>query len=134
MRCSVTPDMVTELKPNEVFVFGSNAQGKHGAGAAKAALQWGAVMGEGFGLHGQTYAIDTMSGLEAMPEQLEGLWRYASTNPEKLFLVTALGCGIAGHKPEEIASIHAVKKLSWLDNVSLPQSFIDVLTKDNNND
>lgn len=127
-RCGITPDYISYLGPEEVFVFGSNAQGNHAGGAARQAVQWGAVIGEGFGLHGQTWAIDTMSGLEAIPEQVEALYRYAITNPDKHFLITALGCGIAGHTPQDIANISAVKKLSWLENVSLPQSFIDILT------
>ena len=127
MRCGVTPDMVTELRPNEVFVFGSNQSAVHGAGAAKSALAWGAVMGEGFGLHGQTYAIDTMSGLDEIPEQLDSLWRFAVAKPDKHLLITALGCGIAGHNPDDICTIWAMKKLAKLPNVSLPQSFINVL-------
>ena len=58
-----TPDRISELKENEIFVFGSNLAGAHGGGAARFAYErFGAVWGEGMGLHGQTYAIPTMQG------------------------------------------------------------------------
>ena len=61
MNTRITPNHITELKPNEIFVFGSNLQGYHGGGAARLAMnQWGAVWGQGTGLQGQTYAIPTM--------------------------------------------------------------------------
>ena len=63
MNTRITPNHITELKPNEIFVFGSNLQGYHGGGAARLAMnQWGAVWGQGTGLQGQTYAIPTMQG------------------------------------------------------------------------
>ena len=58
----ITPQWITLLQPDEVFVFGSNLQGLHAGGAAKLAMQWGAVWGKGVGLQGQTYAIPTMQG------------------------------------------------------------------------
>lgn len=125
MRCSVTPEMITGLQPNEVFVFGSNNHGEHGAGAAKAAIAWGAVMGKGFGLHGQTYAIDTMSGLFTIATQIPRLMKEVLHYPRKHFLITPLGCGIAGHMSEEVAPLF--DDFLDLPNVSLPQSFIDVL-------
>ena len=58
-----TPDRISELKENEIFVFGSNLAGAHGDGAARLAYnRFGAVWGEGVGLHGKTYAIPTMQG------------------------------------------------------------------------
>ncbi len=54
--------MITKLADNEMFVFGSNLQGMHYGGAARLALKWGAIIGQGVGLQGQTYAIPTMSG------------------------------------------------------------------------
>ena len=62
-RPDFTPDMISELKADEVFVFGSNLEGMHGGGAAFAAWKkFGAVMGCGVGLRGQSYAIPTMQG------------------------------------------------------------------------
>lgn len=58
-----TPERITELKANEVFVFGSNLAGAHAGGAARVALdKFGAVWGQGVGLQGQSYAIPTMQG------------------------------------------------------------------------
>ena len=58
-----TPERISELKENEIFVFGSNLAGAHGGGAARLAYnRFGAVWGEGVGLHGKTYAIPTMQG------------------------------------------------------------------------
>ena len=47
--------LVENLGENEIFVFGSNEAGRHGAGAAKLALRWGAKRGQGIGLQGKTY-------------------------------------------------------------------------------
>ena len=58
-----TPDRISELKENEIFVFGSNLAGSHGGGAARFAYnRFGAVWGLGTGIQGQTYAIPTMQG------------------------------------------------------------------------
>jgi len=59
----ITPEYITELKPNEIFVFGSNLAGAHGGGAARVARnKFGAIWGQGVGLQGQSYAIPTMHG------------------------------------------------------------------------
>jgi hypothetical protein len=107
-----------------VFVFGSNAAGIHGAGAARAALDhFGAVMGEGHGLHGQSYAIDTMSGLDALRGEVEVFIRFATERPGLTFLLTPIGCGIAGYTPGEIAPLLADAP----ENIILPRSFTEVL-------
>lgn len=81
-----TPKVVVDLLPNEVFVFGSNAAGLHGGGAALIAHQrFGAVWGEGRGHHGQTYAIDTMSGLEVIATEASAFISYAAAHPELRF-------------------------------------------------
>jgi hypothetical protein len=68
----ITPDRITALEANEVFVFGSNAEGHHGGGAALIAHRdFGAVWGEGHGHHGRTYAIDTMSGLDVLAAEAQ---------------------------------------------------------------
>lgn len=110
----------TELKPNEVFVFGSNATGQHGAGAARFAFdRFGAVWGEGHGLHGQSYAIDTMSGMGTVRAEVAGFLVFATEHPELRFLVTAVGCGIAGYSPAEIAPLFSGSP----HNVVLPAEF-----------
>ena len=80
----VTPDVITRLAPNEIFVFGSNEQGLHYGGAAKAALDnFGAIMGQGNGLQGKSYAIPSMSGLDVMREYVEEFCEFAKAHPEK---------------------------------------------------
>lgn len=125
-----SPANITSLQPNEVFVFGANERGIHGAGAAKLALQWGAKMGSD-GLMGQTYGICTKDkDIKTLPlsriEQYvsEFLWE-AETRPQLTFLVTEIGCGLAGLTPEMIAPMFR----NAPDNVRLPQRFIDILTK-----
>lgn len=91
---------------NMVFVFGSNSMGNHGAGAAKTALDhYGAVMGEGNGLHGNSYAIDTMSGWNHLVDNVNEFINYAKANPRMSFYVTPIGCGIAGYNTYDIAPL-----------------------------
>jgi len=112
--------MITSLAPDEVFVFGSNASGSHGAGAALLAWErFGAVWGEGHGLHGQSYGIDTMSGLPVIEREVAEFLEFARAHPELRFLVTAIGCGIAGYQPHQIAPLFAGSPT----NVELPDRF-----------
>ncbi|MCI5680896.1 MAG: ADP-ribosylglycohydrolase family protein [Bacteroidales bacterium] len=123
----ITPHHIAQLKPNEVFVFGSNAQGMHyGGAAAFAVAHFGAVMGNGEGMQGQTYAIPTMEGLDNLRPAVERFIEFAKAHTEQIFLVTPIGCGIAGYEPEDIAPMFA--EALPLANVYLPQSFIKVLT------
>ena len=122
----ITPDMITRLAPNEVFVFGSNEQGLHYGGAAKAALEnFGAIMGQGVGLQGKSYAIPSMSGLEVMGEYVKQFCDFAKAHPEKRFLVTPIGCGIAGYPIDEVAPLFECCR--DVENVTLPASFWDFL-------
>ncbi len=112
--------MITELAPDELFVFGSNANGFHGGGAARLAFEkFGAVWGEGHGNHGQSYAIDTMSGLDVLAEEAETFTAYAESHPELTFLLTPVGCGIAGYTPDQVAPLFA----GVPSNVVLPEEF-----------
>lgn len=121
------PNSITELKPNEIFVFGSNLSGAHGGGAARYAYEkFGAIWGEGVGLHGQTYAIPTMQGgVETIKPYVDQFIAYAMQHPELTFLVTRIGCGIAGFTDEEIAPLFNAAML--VDNILLPGSFVKVL-------
>ena len=121
------PNSITELKPGEIFVFGSNLAGKHGGGAAWYAYQkFGAVWGEGVGLHGQTYAIPTMQGgVETIKPYVDQFVAFAMQHPELTFLVTRIGCGIAGFTDEEIAPLFKAAML--VDNILLPGSFCKIL-------
>lgn len=115
-----TPELVSELDPDDVFVFGSNAGGLHGGGAARIAHErFGAVWGEGHGRHGQTYAIDTMSGLETLSREAGDFVAYASAHPELRFLLTPVGCGIAGYTPAQVAPLFA----GIPANVTVPAAF-----------
>ena len=105
----ITSNWIQELKPNEIFVFGSNLEGKHGGGAALLAYRkWGAVWGQGAGLQGQTYGIPT-----------------TKAHPEYIFLVTEIGCGIAGFKPAEIAPLF--QDAIPVGNIYLPERFWQIL-------
>lgn len=123
-RPSYTPEQLSELKYDEVFVFGSNLLGKHGGGAARVARElFGAVMGQGVGLQGQSYAIPTMQGgVETIRPYVDDFIAFAKEHTELFFYVTRIGCGIAGFKDEEMAPLF--KDAQQLENVCLPESFI----------
>jgi hypothetical protein len=119
----IAPNNINSLKNNEIFVFGSNLEGMHGGGAARAAVtKFGAVMGQGVGLQGQSYAIPTMQGgVETIRPYVDEFINFAKGHPELTFLVTRIGCGIAGFDDQEIAPlfISAVN----VPNIHLPLSF-----------
>lgn len=127
VRSEFTPEGINALKPDEVFVFGSNLSGHHGGGAARAALnKFGAVWGQGVGLQGQSYAIPTMQGgVETIMPYVDQFIAFAKEHSELFFYVTRIGCGIAGFQDEEIAPLF--KKAVSLNNVCLPKSFIQVI-------
>jgi len=123
------PDNITTLRPDEVFVFGSNLQGMHAGGAARVALDcFGAVWGVGVGIQGQSYAIPTMhGGVEAIRPYVDQFVQYAREHSHQTFLVTRVGCGIAGFDDAEIAPLFTLAM--DLPNVLLPQSFVQVLQR-----
>ncbi len=126
-KTEFTPDMIMSLKPNEIFVFGSNLQGFHGGGAARIAFEkFGAIWGKGVGIQGQCYAIPTMhGGVQTIKPYVDDFIDYAKTHAEFKFLVTRIGCGIAGFHDKDIAPLFA-NALS-ISNIILPQSFVEVL-------
>ena len=114
--------MITELKSEEVFVFGSNIAGAHMAGAARTAYEkFGAVWGVGAGLMGQSYAIPTMGGLLEMQLYINQFIEIAKLLPNKRFLVTKLGCGIAGHSEDVVKPMFS----NVPSNVILPKDWVD---------
>jgi hypothetical protein len=118
----VASDRIAELGSNEVFVFGSNIHGSHGGGAARYAMQrFGAVWGQGEGLQGRSYAIPTMEGLQSMTEAVGRFIHFATSHPELHFLVTRIGCGIAGYRDRDVAPLF--RQCIELQNVSLPAGF-----------
>lgn len=117
-----------------IFVFGSNEQGIHGAGAAKYAFEeHGAIRGQGKGLQGNSYAIPTkrtpwepLSLTEIEPHVSEFL-QFARDNPELQFNVAAIGTGHGGHTIQGIAPMF--KDALELPNVHLPNNFQMYLEK-----
>ena len=143
-----TPENITELKPTEIFVFGSNFLGHHSGGAAKVAHEkFGAVWGVGYGHTGQCFAIPTLkvgasSGsleklfLGDIANLIDGFMTYAEYNPDLTFYFTKIGLGIAGYQLEDIAEI---VMLVWINeefykryipsNVILPKEFVEFAEK-----
>ncbi len=123
----VSPDFISDLKANEVFVFGSNLDGAHGGGAAKIARErFGAIWGQGVGLQGQSYGIPTMhGGVEEIKPYVDEFIEFARSRPELTFLVTRVGCGIAGFHDSEMAPLFA--EAVSIPNIHLPESFWKVL-------
>ena len=124
-RPQYTPNAIDSLKEDEVFVFGSNLKGMHGGGAAYAAYKkFGAVMGQGVGLQGQSYAIPTMQGgVETIKPYVDEFIEFAKQHKELFFYVTRIGCGIAGFKDEEIAPLFAAA--IDVENIILPKDFVE---------
>lgn len=123
------PDRIAELRDDEIFVFGSNLAGMHGGGAARMACRcFGAVWGQGVGLQGQSYAIPTMQGgVETIRPYVDEFIDFARRHSHLKFLVTEIGCGIAGFTPEEIAPLFAAAVS--VENIWLPARFWEVLTR-----
>ena len=116
----------------EIFVFGSNLAGRHGAGAAKYAYDnHKAIYGIGVGLQGDSYGIPTKDQniqtlpLETIRLYVEQFIEFARLTPDLLFNVTAIGCGLAGYNPSQIAPMFS--SASGLSNVRLPEEFKKVL-------
>ena len=123
-RPDYTPERISELKADEIFVFGSNLAGMHGGGAAWFAFRkFGAVMGCGVGLQGQSYAIPTMQGgVDTIKPYVDEFIDFAKVHPELFFYVTRIGCGIAGFTDAEIAPLF--RDAVGVDNICLPESFL----------
>ena len=131
-KFGITLENVTELKTNEVFVFGSNLAGNHLAGAAKLANEkFGAELGIAEGLTGQCYAFPTLTEklnkreISDLQQSTNALLQFVNENKDKYFIITEVGCGIAGYSHEEIAPLF--KAFFPLANVSLPLSFLEII-------
>ncbi len=133
MSREYTPENITDLGPDDIFVFGSNLQGSHGGGAARVAFKkFGAIWGQGVGIQGQSYAIPTMQGgVETIRPYVDQFIELAREWDQNTFYVTRIGCGIAGFKDEEIAPLF--DKAYDLYNVRLPKSFADIIERNRNN-
>jgi len=122
---SFTPADIQQLEKNQVFVFGSNANGNHIGGAALLAkLKFGAIEGQARGLQGQSYGFETLNTkmkkhpLKEIKKQFKELFEFASSNTDKVFLVTKVGCGIAGFEENEIISCFDINEVPT--NVWMP--------------
>lgn len=130
-RKKITPVYIHLLGPKDIFVFGSNEAGIHGDGAAKQAMIWGAVKGQKFGLQGKTFAIPTKDkNFKTLPlinieVYVEWFFLFAKDHSDLRFLVTPIGTGLAGLTAQQIAPMFS--NCLSLDNVFLPDSFINVL-------
>lgn len=130
---------IIELEANQIFIFGSNPQGKHGMGTALLARQkFGAIYGQGYGRQGQSYGIVTKDLMkkkhpsiskEEIIEQIIELYKYANKNPELEFYIAYTGSGknLNGYTPNEMA------KMFWLDvipiNIIFEQNFYELIQK-----
>lgn len=124
-----TPENITSLDKNDIFVFGSNLDGMHFGGAARTAvLRFGAELGQGEGIQGQSYAIPTMQGgVDTIRPYVDRFIDLAYEWDENTFWVTRIGCGIAGFKDEEIAPLF--DRAFDLYNVRLPRSFAVIIVE-----
>ena len=127
-----TPENITHLEPNQIFVYGANEKGIHGAGAARLALQWGAKMGQ-YGLVGQTYGIPTKNKkiqtlpLDKIQVHVHDFLALAFSHTEYEFLVTKIGTGLAGIPISDIAPLFKIIKTGVFDNVILPEEFYNYI-------
>lgn len=134
-----TDDNITSLKENEIFVFGSNEAGRHGKGAAKTAMKWGAKYGQAEGLQGRTYAIPTVNAsisnnlkVEKIDYYVKRFIEVVKSRPDLHFLVTEIGCGLAGMTHKQIAPLF--KEAINLPNISLPKHFVRLIKVKENQD
>jgi len=125
----ITPENITKIRENEVFVFGSNQSGRHGKGAAKTALGWGARWGQAAGLQGRTYGIPTKDhsvrrtlSISEIRPYVEEFISFARSRPDLIFYVTEIGCGLAGYKPRDIKGLFV--ECREMQNVWLPRRFL----------
>lgn len=129
-----TPENITELEPDDIFVFGSNQEGMHLGGAARTAVEkFGAIMGQGVGIQGQSYAIPTMQGgVDTIKPYVDQFIDLAREWDQNTFYITRIGCGIAGFRDEEIAPLF--RDALSLYNVRLPRRWVEILQNEELND
>ncbi|HAH22488.1 MAG TPA: hypothetical protein DCL77_01760 [Prolixibacteraceae bacterium] len=127
----VTPENIVSLEETQVFVFGSNMAGRHGGGAARLAYErFGARMGMGWGYVGSSYAIPTKDiNIQTLPINEIFPWVHTFIESVKdshlTFLVTEIGCGLAGYEPKDIAPLF--KEAMDVPNIHLPLRFWEIL-------
>lgn len=130
-------EFITNLEPHQIFVFGSNTEGKHGAGAAKIAkLKYGAIYGKAIGRQGQSYAIitkDLSKGMRSITPylikgQINDLYNYAKQHPELEFHIAYANIGIKnlnGYSHEEMADFFSCVEIP--ENIFFSTSYINLI-------
>lgn len=135
-----THQNISNLKNERfIFVFGSNVAGRHGAGAARVAVHnFGAEYGKGFGLYGQSFALPTKDeNIETLPvpvihAYVDGMINEAEQHKEYMFVLTEIGCGLAGYSADDIAPLftkYIEQSIfgSHPNNIIFPKAFVDVI-------
>ena len=132
MKNRITNPNIKNINDNEIFVFGSNLSGIHGGGAARFAMNFGAIYGNGIGIQGNTYAIPTKShgiertlDIDEIESYVSEFLEFAKAHKEYTFLVTEIGCGLAGLIPEDVAPLF-VNAIN-IENVHLPERFWKII-------
>lgn len=130
----ITPEIIQQLEENQIFVFGSNQAGRHGKGAAKTALGWGAKWGQAAGIQGRTYGIPTKNSsisktlsVSEIKPYVDDFIEWGKHHSGNIFLVTEIGCGLAGYKPKDIAPLF--ESAIDISNIHLPARFWHKLTQ-----
>jgi hypothetical protein len=130
----ITPENINRLLNHEVFVFGSNLSGRHGKGAAKTALKWGAKWGQAAGMQGKTYGIPTKDAsirrtlsIEEIKPFVNDFIAWSKFHTSKTFYVTEIGCGLAGYAPKDVAPLFL--EAINVENIHLPAKFWKQLNK-----
>jgi hypothetical protein len=119
-RYTTTPDKITKLKDNEIFVFGSNWHWNHWWWAAKTAKdKFWAIEWQSEWLQWQSFAINTMDWLDKIKKWLRNLYKVTCEKTTKIFFLTKIWCGIAGYKEDDIKKL--VKEIWFPANVILPK-------------
>lgn len=119
----------TQPTNGELFVFGSNLAGIHGAGAARAARQlFGAEWGKGVGYTGRSFAIPTKDKniesltLGEVARYIASFNLYVRNHPDTEFFLTRVGCGLAGFRDDEIAPF-----FEYFPNVNYPEEWVEYI-------
>lgn len=128
----IAPDIIHQLKRDEIFVFGSNIHGQHNGGASLLALEhFGAINGQAEGIQGRSYAIPTDgNSFEELKAAVERFNEYVVMHPQYRFMLTAIGCGTGGYSAEQIAPLF--RQAYSFGNVYIPRQFLPYMPEDPN--
>ena len=132
----IAPDTIKgPLEANQVFVFGSNQRGRHGAGAALFAHQcYGALEGQGYGLQGQSFAVPTKDmWIKTLPiafvqNNIRIALREMLHDTSHVWIWSAVGCGLAGLTTEDVVvPFMEVSPEAKHDHILLPRRYLDTM-------